>query len=252
MEAYFLTDIGQIRNNNEDAGGIFHNKDDQLLAIIADGMGGHKGGEVASGIAADIIQDQWENLDKIENPKMAEAWIQEAVNQANEAIYNKAKETVDLEGMGTTVVLAVCTEEYVTIGHVGDSRCYIYSDKELKQVTEDHSFVNELIRTGQISVNDAEVHPGKNVLSRVLGTDPSVTCETQTLEWEIGNKLLVCSDGLTNKVTNQELKDSLSKQENVKEISNMLVNLANDRGGEDNISMAIVHYNSTGMAGEET
>src|SRR5699024_266484 len=192
MEAYFLTDIGQVRNNNEDAGGIFYNKADQLLAIIADGMSGHKGGEDASEIAKNIIKDNWKNLEKVDNPKMAEAWIEKTVNQANEAIYNKSKQTIDLEGMGTTVVLAVCTEEYVTIAHVGDSRCYVYAENELKQVTEDHSFVNELIRTGQISANDAELHPGKNVLSRVLGTDATVITEIQTMAWETGNKLLVC------------------------------------------------------------
>lgn len=252
MKAYFLTDVGQVRSHNEDSGGIFYNTNKQMLAVIADGMGGHQGGDIASELATNVIQKKWENASDINNPKILEDWITETINEANEVIYNQSKEKADLEGMGTTVVLVVCTEEFITIAHVGDSRCYIYQDEAMKQLTEDHSLVNELIRSGQISVQDAELHPRKNVLLRAVGTEESVNCEIQTIEWEAGSKLLLCSDGLTNKVSAQELKDHLSQTEAISEIGKSLIDLANERGGEDNISLIIVHYDSTSEAGEES
>lgn len=250
MEARFLTDIGQVRSHNEDSGGIFYNADGQMLVVVADGVGGHKAGDVASQMATKHLQQKWESHEGLSTPQKIEDWINVAVTEANEAVYHKAKGDPDLEGMGTTIVIAVCMDEFITVAHIGDSRCYIYKNDELKQITEDHSLVNELIRLGQISTADAEFHPRKNVVLRALGTEATVACDIQTMEWEKGNKLLLCSDGLTDKVNNGELEDFLSRTEQLNIVGEQLINLANERGGEDNISLAIIHHEATSRAGE--
>lgn len=250
MEAYFMTDIGKVRGHNEDSGGIFYNQSKQILAIVADGMGGHAGGDIASQLATNAIQKKWEKENEFASPKELEEWITDTLLEANYLIYKEAKEKEELDGMGTTVVLAVCTEEFVTIAHIGDSRCYLYSNGSLKQLTEDHTLVNELLRTGQISADDAAYHPRRNVLSRALGTEKLAGCEVQTITWDEGSKLLLCSDGLTNKVDEDELANILGATEHTShETGEELINLANNRGGEDNISLAIIHHESTARVG---
>lgn len=250
MEARFLTDIGQVRSHNEDSGGIFYNADGQMLVVVADGVGGHKAGDVASQTTTKYLQQEWESNKGFSTPQKIEDWINETAEKANEAVYHKAKGNMDLEGMGTTLVLAVCLDELITVGHIGDSRCYIYKNDELKQITEDHSLVNELIRLGQISAADAAFHPRKNVVLRALGTEETVACDIQTMGWEKGNKLLLCSDGLTDKVNNEELKDFLSRSEQLSTVGEQLIDLANERGGEDNISLAIIDHDASSRAGE--
>lgn len=251
MQAHFLTDVGQVRSHNEDSGGIFYNTAGQMLGIVADGMGGHQGGEIASQLATDYIKEKWEASEVFKSPNLLESWLTETVLEANKKVYKESKEKESLEGMGTTVVIAVCTDEFITIAHIGDSRCYIYKNQEFKQITEDHSLVNELLRSGQISVSDAEFHPRKNVLVRALGTEESVNSEIHTMEWEHENKLLLCSDGLSNKVTDQELAEFLARQEELEKTGQQLIDLANERGGEDNISLAIIHHDATPRAGED-
>lgn len=250
MKAEFLTDIGKVRSQNEDSGGVFYNKSNQILAIVADGMGGHAGGDVASQIATNLIQEKWQQVTEFKGADDLEKWIGETVSKANALVFQEAQEKPHLEGMGTTVVLAVCTEEYITIAHLGDSRCYIYSDEKLKQLTEDHSYINELIRAGQITPEDAAYHPRKNVISRALGTEANVKCEIQTILWEQGDKLLLCSDGLTDKVNDEELESLLSKERPLNEIGEKMIELANERGGEDNISLVIIHHEPTSRVGE--
>src|SRR5699024_2111074 len=136
------------------------------------------------------------------------------------------------------------------IAHIGDSRGYLYNDGKLKQLTEDHSLVNELLRAGQISPDDAAYHPRKNVLVRALGTEAMTECEIQTIGWEVEDKLLLCSDGLTNKRMEAEIEDILSKQGVLQEIGEEMIGLANERGGEDNISIALIHHEQAVRAGE--
>lgn len=251
MKAHFQTDIGQVRSHNEDSGGVFYNQNGQLLAIVADGMGGHQAGDVASQMATTYIKEKWEKEAAFDSPIELESWIINAIKEANHTVYTESTEKADLEGMGTTVVIAVCTNEFITIAHIGDSRCYLFKDNTLRQITEDHSLVNELVRSGQISADDAEFHPRKNVLLRALGTEESVICDISTLEWEEGHKLLLCSDGLTNKITDEELRDFLSKSDDASAIGEELIALANKRGGEDNISLTIIHHEYAPRAGEE-
>lgn len=240
MHGEFLTDRGQVRETNEDAGGLFYNKAGQTLAIVADGMGGHQAGEVASELAVSFIQEIWEKTKKIKKPELAEKWLQDAINQLNELIYHRSQEVSAYNGMGTTTVIAICEKEFVTIANVGDSRCYFITADTFSQITEDHSLVNELVRSGQISQSDAELHPKKNVLVRAVGTEETVKTDIKTISWEENDQLLLCSDGLTNKIEDDQLEQHFRAETDEQQLTTQLIDLANERGGEDNITLAII------------
>jgi len=250
VEGIFLTDRGQIRSHNEDSGGIFYNQKGELLAIIADGMGGHQAGDVASGMATSLLRGRWEELVNSGGPQQVESWLANAIVEVNREIFNYGKGKEECHGMGTTIVVAICLKDFATIAHIGDSRCYLFNENGFRQVTEDHSLVNELVRVGQITKNDAEHHPRKNVLLKALGTEEHVKPDIKTIEWEAGNALLLCSDGLSNKLSEEELKAMLEKEPNLGSGGQALVNLANERGGEDNISLAMIRYEQAPEAGD--
>lgn len=240
MRAEFLTDRGLVRTHNEDSGGIYYNTDGQLLAVIADGMGGHRAGDVASKMAVSLIQENWEEQQSFQTIEETEKWLTDTLAMINEAIYEKSKNNPEYNGMGTTVVVAICTKEYITIAHIGDSRCYIAYQKTFEQITEDHSLVNELIRTGQLSEKDAMYHPRKNVVLKALGTEEVVEADVKSISIMEEYRLLLCSDGLSDKVENHELSEMVEAQKDLKEIAHDLVNLAKERGGEDNISVILI------------
>ncbi|SFJ94299.1 protein phosphatase [Halobacillus dabanensis] len=244
MIGYYLTDQGKVRNHNEDAGGVFKNDAGQTIAIVADGMGGHQAGDVASQMATSHLHKMWLEAEKIETPDEAEKWIKEAVLTVNNDIKTYAEKHEECAGMGTTVVVAICTDQFATIGHIGDSRCYFANTYGFSCITEDHSLVNELVRSGQITEEQAEQHPRKNVLLKALGTEYDLTADVKTLEFESGDRLLLCTDGLTNKVSDQEIGEFQSFQGEWSQFAERMVTLANERGGEDNITLAIVHYHS--------
>ena len=243
MKAVFKTDRGKVRSHNEDNGGYFFNKVGEVLVIVADGMGGHRAGDVASSMAVSYLQQNWIETDQMSTPAMAEAWLEEHIKKVNNRIFNHAETHTECQGMGTTLVAAVCTERYTTIAHIGDSRCYLYNESGFKQITEDHSLVYELVRTGQISREDAEHHPRKNVLLRALGTELAVEVDSRTIVFEEGDCLLLCSDGLTNKVSDRELMETLDLDISIEEKANLFVSKANANGGEDNITLVLVQYN---------
>lgn len=204
------TDTGKIRQHNEDDAGIFKGKDEFILAVVADGMGGHLAGDVASKMAVKAMGEKWNEAEMIPTaPSECEKWLIEQILSVNSKIYDHAQAHEECQGMGTTIVCALFTGKTVSVAHIGDSRCYLLQDGDFVQVTEDHSLVNELVRTGEISREDAEHHPRKNVLTKALGTDQSVSIDTRSFDIEPGDKLLLCSDGLTNKVEGTELKDIL-------------------------------------------
>lgn len=249
MKANFLTDQGQVRKHNEDAGGIYYNSTGQVLAIIADGMGGHQAGDVASQMAVSIMQTAWEKTDEFTEPEQAEEWMSETFKKMNLSIFNHALEKEVYKGMGTTVVSAIGTDEFIIIGHIGDSRCYLRNEDGFKQITEDHSLVNELVRSGEISHEDAEHHPRKNIVLKAMGTEENVSADIRCLSWEQGNQVVLCSDGLSDKMTNKELGDYVQAWENKTDIGQELIDLANERGGEDNISLAIISHQPSEEAG---
>lgn len=242
MKTVFLSDRGKVRLHNEDCAGVFRNLDGDILAIVADGMGGHRAGDVASSMTIQLFYDYWKQTYNMDTPKKMESWLRSHVDIINERLYKYAESHAECQGMGTTIVAALCTKQFVTIGHIGDSRCYILSEDEFSLVTEDHSLVNELVRHGEITKEDAESHPKKNVLLRALGTEQTVNLDVKTLVLEQGDHMLLCSDGLSNKVSHEQLKHILQADGEIEKKGEQLIQLANDGGGEDNITLVIIHY----------
>ena len=242
MKAVFMTDVGKLRQRNEDNGGIFTNASGDRLAIVADGMGGHRAGDVASEMAKEKLKSMWLLAPKIETADQAEKWLHDHINETNKAIYAHSKEVTECEGMGTTVVAAICTSRFATIVNVGDSRCYIRNEAGFQQLTDDHSLVNELLRSGQITKEDAENHPMKNLVLRVLGTEEDVNQDIKTIIFEEDDRLLLCSDGLSNKVSEQEMESIINGNDSLEEKATELIKRANENGGEDNITLVIIEY----------
>ncbi len=240
MRGFFKTDKGQVRHVNEDYGGIYQNKQKQSLAIVADGMGGHQAGEVASQLTGEYFSDLWQKKELITTAKQSEEWLLKHIENVNLKILEYAQKNEKYSGMGTTIVAAICTATFITVAHVGDSRAYLLNRSGFKQLTEDHSLINELVKSGEISELDAQTHPKKNVLLKALGTNKAVKAKIKTINWEKNDRLLLCSDGLSNKVTHEELKIISGKINSEKDMKQKFVDLANARGGEDNISIALI------------
>lgn len=249
LEHIFLTDRGKVRQHNEDSVGVFENETG-ILAIVADGMGGHLAGDVASQMTISTFKELWEQAPTINGPSDAEAWLTEKVKEVNKTVYEHSLTNSECQGMGTTIVGVLVTPNFATIGHIGDSRCYLLNNSGFKQVTQDHSLVNELVRSGQISKEDAEHHPRKNVLLRALGTEQTVDLDVRTIELEENDVLLLCSDGLSNKISDETLERELLHSKDLSHTADHLVQMANDNGGEDNISI-IMLKKSTNKLGEE-
>ncbi len=222
------TDKGLVREQNEDSMGYRNN-----LFVVADGMGGHEAGEIASAIAVETIlaTDLALNI-----PEALGA----AVLAANEAILHEAERQPSLQGMGTTVVVLAWVEDEIFFTHVGDSRIYQLTDGTLKQLTEDHSLVVELVKNGGLTADEAKNHPQRNILTRALGTKGLSNIEVQTVSHAPGDKLLLCSDGLYSLLKDVELQEILSAVEPPQTIVDRLVDLANERGGNDNITLILI------------
>ncbi|MFB7140062.1 Stp1/IreP family PP2C-type Ser/Thr phosphatase [Gottfriedia sp. NPDC056225] len=244
MQTFFQTDTGKVRGHNEDSVGIFSNDAGIVLAVVADGMGGHLAGEVASMMAINFLEAEWKNTSKFDTPIEAEAWLKNIVGQLNTNLLVHSEQNEECNGMGTTLEAIICTPLFFTLAHVGDSRSYLLNDEGFKQITEDHTFVAELVKFGQISREDAEIHPRKNVITRALGTEETVDVDIKTLTWEEDDLILLCSDGLSNKISNEQLNEKLNENLPIEMIGNQLISQANDLGGEDNITLAIIKYES--------
>ncbi|MFJ7728980.1 Stp1/IreP family PP2C-type Ser/Thr phosphatase [Neobacillus sp. NPDC097160] len=242
MKAVFQTDRGKVRLHNEDAGGILINQDGNRLAIVADGMGGHRAGDVASEMTLTHLKNEWEASSGILTAGDAENWLKDQITKVNSLVLEHATTHTECDGMGTTIVAAITTDRFATIANIGDSRGYLLNESGFKQITEDHSLVNELVRSGQISKEDAEHHPRKNVLLRALGTEKTVEMDIKTIIFEEGDVLLLCSDGLSNKVNETEMMEILLSENNLDQKAGSLISLANEYGGEDNITLAIVEF----------
>ena len=242
MDAVFRTDVGKVRRHNEDDGNFLKDDFSQLLVFVADGMGGHQAGDVASSMTKDLLIQKWQENDKLLNPKEAARWLEDSVQDVNKQLFNHSKENSQCDGMSTTLVVAICNEQFVSLAHVGDSRIYMKSNEAFSQMTKDHSLVGELVRSGQITREEAVNHPRRNVVLRALGTTESIKVDIDTIDWDSGSNLLLCSDGLTDMLRDQDIEQELTEDKALEEIADRLIQLANERGGEDNITLAIVRH----------
>jgi protein phosphatase len=233
------THTGRKRRHNEDAYVL-----QPPLFAIADGMGGARAGEVASRLAAAALQSG-------EVDGNGKERVTALIQAANRRVYERSSQDAEVAGMGTTMTVALVEDGTVTLGHVGDSRAYVLRDGELEQLTDDHSLVAELVRGGKLSAEEAEHHPQRSVITRALGTDPDVDVDTFTVEAEDGDVFVLCSDGLTDMVGDDEIGEVLAgSRENLKEAAEELVRRANKAGGQDNIT--VVAFEMTDEPDEQT
>ena len=248
MNIGVVSDVGKVRELNEDNYSI--ETGDIKLFIVADGMGGHNAGEVASQLAIDKIKEHiLKYLPQEQEEEQIKGIIYEAFIRANREIFNKAKAESECDGMGTTATAAVIIDDRVYIGHVGDSRAYLISDGVIEQITLDHSLVAELLRKGSISEREAMQHPQKNVITRALGTDENVKPDIYSIEFNEADYLVLCTDGLSNFVDRYELERYILEIEDCQNCCNYLVDIANQRGGFDNITLIIVKNNMIEIEG---
>lgn len=240
MEYCYLTDPGKVRDHNEDSVTIVKNINDEILMAVADGMGGHRGGEIASSIAINIIARRFSETTEVGNKENAISWIQNIVGEANKAIYKYTAEHPESEGMGTTVVLAILTKDFLLFGNIGDSSGYVIKKKKLHKITTDHTLVNLLVKSGELTLEEAKEHPRKNVLMRALGATQDVEMDVFDVTDEVEG-ILLCSDGLTNMLTDEQITKVLNEDHTGEEKLQKLVIKSNNRGGTDNISIAYLN-----------
>jgi serine/threonine protein phosphatase PrpC len=224
-----FTDPGRKRRRNEDSFLV-----DPPFFAVADGMGGAQAGEVASRLAAAAFRE-FHEADELGPEQRLEAIIQEA----NRRIFERSQEDTGLSGMGTTITAALLGDDAIAIGHVGDSRAYLIRDEALEQLTQDHSLVADLIRSGRLTPEEAEEHPQRSVITRALGTDADVDVDTFLVDAKPGDVFLICSDGLTSMVSEEEILKRLGEAEGLEQATKALIKAANKRGGEDNITVIL-------------
>ena len=237
MKSFYLTDAGQIRDHNEDSVIIVNNEEGSYLMAIADGMGGHSAGEVASSIAINYVgthfKESFRNMGKVD----AVNWIRDAVNEINLLIFQHEKDHPESKGMGTTLVMAILTKDYLLFGNVGDSSGFVMKDQNLHKVTYDHTLVNLLVSAGELTREEASVHPKKNVLMKALGASQEVDVDIFDCDMDI-SEILLSSDGLTGMLDREGIEKVLLGEGTVEEKVHKLIRKANNRGGTDNISVA--------------
>lgn len=238
MKISSATSVGKVRPVNEDAFFVSPPDDSgSLLAIVADGMGGHNAGEVASSEAINVIKDV-----VLDNEHNAKEMLTQAINSANSTIYNMSLDKKSLFGMGTTITACLIEKDKVTAAQVGDSRLYLIRDGMIIQITKDHSLVEMLIENGSITKEDAKHHPQKNVITRAIGTDKEVSADIYEFSICEGDIILLCSDGLVNMVEDEKILSVITRTKSFEETADKLVAEAENAGGSDNITVILIKF----------
>jgi serine/threonine protein phosphatase PrpC len=249
LEAGAATDVGRVRSINQDRLLV-----DDGVWVVADGMGGHAGGEVAARLAVETIHDH-------EGADAGADWLVEAIHDANRVVWERSRQDAGLRGMGTTVTAVALVvgadgsgprEPSLVVANVGDSRTYLYQRGELSQLTADHSLIEEMVRAGELSEDEAVGHPHRHVVTRVLGVDPDVEVDSWVLSPHVGDRLLLCSDGLVNEVDDGRIAAVLAEGDGAQAAADKLVSLARDHGGTDNISVIVLDVVADGDAGTDS
>ncbi len=239
MEYFSITDPGKVRDHNEDNVIISENKNCEVLMAIADGMGGHNAGEVASSIAVTHLGQKFSSLATIGSYDDAVIWIKETVSEINQQIYQHTLAKPQSQGMGTTLVLSILTKEFLVFGNIGDSSGYVMRNGKLHKITQDHTLVSLLISTGELTDAEAKNHPRKNVLMKALGSMTNIDMDIFHVENEIEG-IFLCSDGLTNMLDDEQINKVLNEDTTIEDKLHKLILKSNNRGGPDNISAAFL------------
>ncbi len=238
MESYFLTDTGRVREHNEDSVTILKNVNDEYLLAVADGMGGHKAGEVASSITINHLTDNFNKLESFGDKASAVNWIRKEAEEINNEIFDYTASHPESKGMGSTLVLAIYTKDYLLFGNIGDSSGFVIKNNELFKITHDHTLVNLLVKNGELTPEEAKNHPKKNILMRALGANNPIEIDIFDVENNVEGVLL-SSDGLTSMLNNNQIERVLlSENASLEEKVIKLIRKSNVRGGTDNISIA--------------
>ncbi len=248
MEYCLRSHVGKVRSNNEDFIEHFSICDNAHIFIVSDGMGGHNKGEVASKIATQTVislmeKDKSMIYESIEKGKLQDTMklLVDSIKLANQVVYEEG-EKEEFFGMGTTMVTAVIANDRLLIANVGDSRCYLIRNGEIKQLTKDNSFVQELLESGAITAEEAITHSKKNIITRAIGTDCYLKVDTYEFELEPLDMIILCSDGLTNMIRDEEILSISSSDSSLEDKTNKLVDKALENGGLDNISLILIKY----------
>jgi protein phosphatase len=238
MKACYMTDPGRVRSHNEDSVTILKNASNEFLLVVADGMGGHRKGEVASSIVVSNLGKRFNDTPGIGTKLDAVNWLNDNISEINREILDYGEKNIDSKGLGTTVVVALLTKDYLIFGNIGDSSGYVIKNKKLHKVTHDHTLVNLLVDAGNLSEEEAKNHPKKNVLMKALGAADKCELDIFDIGCDIDG-ILLCSDGLTNMLTDEQIEKVLNDEElTMEEKVEKLIKKCNARGGNDNISVA--------------
>jgi protein phosphatase len=232
-----------VRDHNEDSVGLIQTDAGVIIAVVADGLGGHNAGEIASQETVKVVTERLQTFEANHSTRTKIEALTAVVEEANERVYKLANQHGKLQGMGCTVVSIIAEPNEVVIAHVGDSRAYLLHKDGLYQLTEDHSFVNLLKKHGQITEEEARTHPKRNMIVRAVGTSESVEVDLIDTPWRQGDIFLLCSDGLTSMVSDREIGLVLSSSRmNLEEKADRLVEMALEAGGTDNISLILLEH----------
>ncbi len=238
VKTFSITNIGIRRKLNQDFVYTSEQPVGNLpnLFIVADGMGGHNAGDYASKVTVETMVEKIGASSETESTRI----LEEAIRTANELIRRRASESADLEGMGTTVVAATLDGDRLCVANVGDSRLYVANHKEIRQITKDHSWVEEMVRRGGLGREEARNHPDKNIITRAVGADDEIKVDFFSVQLKEGDLILMCTDGLTNMLEDEEIRMVLDGARDMVEKAEELVAAANERGGRDNISVILI------------
>ena len=241
MKTFYLTDSGKVRSHNEDSVIITKNQAGDYLMAVADGMGGHSAGEIASSITithlSKCFNEQFCNMEK----SGAVEWLRSMATEINDLIFSYADDHPESKGMGTTLVCAIITKDYVLIGNIGDSSGFVIKDEKLHKVTYDHTLVNLLLRAGELTEEEAKDHPKKNVLMKALGANNPIDIDIFDCDLDI-KSVLLCSDGLTSMLEEEQIEKVVLSELEIEDKVIKLIRKSNNRGGNDNISIAYLEF----------
>lgn len=240
----FNTHVGRVRLTNEDRSIALTNSKGDVLLLVCDGMGGQSKGDLASTIAVQTLQDEFEkHKGSFLNKLFAKIWLKNAIKKANSAIFDESARNEEYHGMGTTITAVLIVKTFIVIGQAGDSRAYILKDNKLVQISEDQTYVAYLYRTGQITKEEMATHSKRHVLMNAVGIYPSLNVDITSLNYN-NEAILLCSDGLYNNVSHSDIENIMKNTDSVNHKVNQLIQISNANGGSDNIAVVVWEANN--------